>query len=125
MDKRKAVFAAGSPFKPVQHGDRLLVPGQCNNVYIFPGIGLGVIASGARLVTDRMFFVAAEALAGCVEQDSLDRGTIYPPFEEIYSVSTTIAKAVMRVAYRDGLATVPEPADLDVHLASMKYEPEY
>ena len=119
------VFASGSPFDPVEFQGKTYVPGQGNNAYIFPGLGLGIVASGAKLVTDEMFFVAAEVLADQVSEESLDRGTIYPPFKEISNVSAAIAKAVAQVAYDAGLATVPEPDDLGEHIEAMRYRPDY
>jgi len=101
------------------------VPSQGNNVYIFPGVGLGVIASGARHVTDEMFFAAAKALAQEVEASDLEQGRIYPPLARIREVSAAIARAVSEVAYRSGLATNPQPDDIKAHIKSLMYEPTY
>jgi malate dehydrogenase (oxaloacetate-decarboxylating)(NADP+) len=121
----RAIFASGSPFAPVTLGGRTHVPGQGNNAYVFPGVGLGVIACGARLVTDEMFFAAARALAGQVSEEDLDQGLIYPPLTEIREVSAAIAAAVAGVAYRQGLATQPEPEDLLAFIEAQMYEPHY
>src|SRR5512139_1696673 len=75
----RAIFASGSPFPPTSVNGRRCVPGQCNNAYIFPGVGLGVIASGARRVTDRMFSAAALALADQVSRADLESGCVFPP----------------------------------------------
>ena len=121
----RAIFASGSPFPPVTLGDKTYVPGQGNNAYVFPGVGLGAIACGARLVTDEMFFAAAMELAQLVSESDLERGLIYPPLTEIREVSASIAAAVAEVAYRQGLATQPRPDDILAHIEAQMYVPHY
>jgi len=121
----RAIFASGSPFEPVTWEGKTLVPAQGNNVYIFPGVGLGVVACGARRVTDDMFFAAAQALAAMVSEDDLEQGSVYPPLARIREVSAAIAAAVADVAYRGDLATRPRPADLPAYIKSLMYEPRY
>jgi len=121
----RAIFASGSPFAPVTLAGKTYVPGQGNNAYIFPGVGLGAVACGTRLVTDEMFFAAARALAQQVEEEDLERGLIYPPLTEIREVSAAIAAAVAEVAYRRGLATQPKPADLLEYIEAQMYVPRY
>jgi malate dehydrogenase (oxaloacetate-decarboxylating)(NADP+) len=121
----RAVFASGSPFAPVTLNDRTHVPGQGNNAYVFPGIGLGVLVSKARLVTDEMFLAAAKALAGEVCEADLDCDRIYPSLTRIRQVSAKVAAAVASVAYEQDLAAEPQPKDLYNAILSQMYEPRY
>ena len=121
----RAIFASGSPFQPVEHGGWTFTPRQANNAYIFPGLGLGIIACGARRVTDEMFLSAARTLAAAVEGADLRRGALFPPLCRIRDVSAFIAAAVARVAYEQKLATVPEPQDLGALVRAQVYDPTY
>ncbi len=121
----RALFACGSPFDPVSFDGRTFVPRQGNNSYIFPGVGLGVVACGLTRVTDEMFAAAAVALAALVTPSDLEQGSLYPPLAAIRDVSAHIATAVATVAYRRGLASVPAPADLHAFVRSKMYEPCY
>jgi malate dehydrogenase (oxaloacetate-decarboxylating)(NADP+) len=121
----RAIFASGSPFPPVTYQGKTFVPGQGNNAYIFPGVGLGVIASEAARVIDEMFFVAAKTLADLVSEDDLGEGRIYPGLPRIREVSAAIATAVADVAFRRGLTTMSRPADLAAHVKAQMYEPTY
>jgi malate dehydrogenase (oxaloacetate-decarboxylating)(NADP+) len=121
----RAVFASGSPFDPVHVGDQTFVPGQGNNAYIFPGVGMGVVVSGARLVTDEMFSEAAKALADQVTAADLKMGRLYPPLANIREVSAHIAAAVAEVAWRRDLATIDQPEDVLSYVKSQMYQPVY
>jgi len=121
----RAIFASGSPFKPVTLDGKTYIPGQGNNAYVFPGVGLGAIECGTKHVTDEMFFAAAKALANEVTEDDLASGCIYPPLTQIRDVSAVIAAAVAEVAYERGLATVERPDNLLEHMKSRQYEPNY
>jgi len=121
----RAIYASGSPFPPFVLGGRTFVPGQGNNSYIFPGVGLGVVACRARHVTDRMFAEAAKALAGMVLPGDLELGRIYPALSRIREVSAAIAVAVAEVAFRDGLAGLPRPADPGALVRAAMWEPRY
>jgi malate dehydrogenase (oxaloacetate-decarboxylating)(NADP+) len=120
-----ALFACGSPFDPVQLDGRTFVPRQGNNSYIFPGVGLGAIASGAGRVTDEMFMGAARALANLVDEADLDQGSLYPALPRIREVSAHIAAEVAKVAYQRGLATGATPNDMLAHIQSQMYQPDY
>ena len=120
-----AIFASGSPFKPVEFNGKRFVPGQGNNAYIFPGVGLGVIASGSRLVPDEMFLAAAHTLADLVTETDLEQGRIYPSLKQIRDVSVAIALAVVRVAEQNGLATEKLPSDAQSALKALMYQPNY
>jgi malate dehydrogenase (oxaloacetate-decarboxylating)(NADP+) len=121
----RAIFASGSPFPPVSWNGQTFVPGQGNNSYIFPGVGLGVVASEARLVTDEMFLESSKALANEVSKEDLSQGRIYPPLSRIREVSIRIAAAVAEVAYRRGLTPKARPNDLVGSIRSQMYEPVY
>jgi len=120
-----AVFASGSPFAPVELDGRRFVPGQGNNAYIFPGLGLGAIVAGARRITPAMFHVAACALADLVQPQSLAQGSLFPPLTEIRAVSARIATAVATTAYAEGLASRPRPEDLAAAVQAQMYDGTY
>jgi malate dehydrogenase (oxaloacetate-decarboxylating)(NADP+) len=121
----KAIFSSGSPFAPCLWEGRRLVPGQGNNAYIFPGVGLGVTACEARHVSDKMFSEAARVLASCVSDEDLEVSRVYPSLSLIRPVSEKIAVAVARVAFQEGLAGIPEPASLEGLVRSTLWQPVY
>ncbi|KAI5556961.1 hypothetical protein BDE02_18G069100 [Populus trichocarpa] len=124
--KGKAIFASGSPFDPVEYEGKVFVPGQSNNAYIFPGLGLGLVISGAIRVHDDMLLAAAEALAGQIKEEYLAKGLIYPPLSNIRKISVQIAANVAAKAYELGLATrLPRPENLVKHAESCMYSPAY
>jgi malate dehydrogenase (oxaloacetate-decarboxylating)(NADP+) len=123
--KGQVIFASGSPFPACQLEGRTFVPGQGNNSYIFPGVGLGVVATRARHVTDRMFAAAARTLASLVLPEDLEVGRIYPALTRIREVSAHIGTAVAQVAFEDGLAGVPRPDDVAALVKAEMWEPRY
>lgn len=116
------IFASGSPFDPVEYKGVTHVPGQGNNMFIFPGVGLGATLCGAREVTDSMFYVAARTLAEKVTETDLQKGTVYPELNRIREISAAIATATCRLAWDQGLATHPEQNDPD-WCAKQMYQP--
>ena len=121
----RAIFASGSPFDTVRLKGKTYHPGQGNNAYVFPGVGLGIIASGATRVTDEMFLAAAHALADMMENKNLEKGTLYPALAEIRNVSKRIALAVALEVYNSDLASQPRPENLEQHIEEIMYSPHY
>ncbi|MGI9304378.1 MAG: oxaloacetate-decarboxylating malate dehydrogenase, partial [Gammaproteobacteria bacterium] len=121
----RAIFASGSPFPPVVVGGKARRPGQGNNAYIFPGIGLGAVACKASRISDEMFLAAARTLADLVSEEDLAAGAVYPPLSDIRDVSLEIAVAVAGKAYDQELAHAPRPEDLREAIARSMYDPSY
>jgi malic enzyme len=120
----RAVVAAGSPFEPVTYAGRTIQVGQGNNAFIFPGLGLGALLCAAKEVTDTMIAAAARSLEGCVTQDELDSGLLYPSVARLRDAARVVAVAVIEQAVRDGSA-VPMPGNLADVVAAAMWEPVY
>jgi malate dehydrogenase (oxaloacetate-decarboxylating)(NADP+) len=121
----RALYAAGVPFPPVRFGDKTLIPGQGNNLYIFPAVGLAIYAAKPKRVTDEMFIAAARAVADQVTQAELDAGLLYPPQTDILKTEIITAVKVCEVIFDRGLAGVDRPTDLRAFVESQLYKPEY
>lgn len=121
----RALFAAGVPFSPVHYGGKIFVPGQANNLYIFPAIGLAVYATRARRVTDEMFIAAAHGVAEQVTLAELEAGLLYPPQTDILKTEITTARRIIELIFERSLAGVEKPEDLWTFLEAQLYRPEY
>lgn len=123
--KGKAIFTSGSPFAEVQYNGKTLKPGQGNNAYIFPGIGLGAVACRAIKISDEMFLASARTLADMVSAENLDSATLYPPLTSIREASLKIAVALAEKAYEQNLAKEPKPDSLVDAISDQMYQPHY
>ncbi|SHF06850.1 NAD-dependent malic enzyme [Vibrio gazogenes] len=121
----EALVATGSPFEPVMLGDKLYPIAQCNNSYIFPGIGLGVLAANARRVTNEMLMESSRALAECSPLAINGHGSLLPPLEAIHSVSKKIAMAVAKKAIEQGVADAITPEALEQAIERNFWQPVY
>ena len=123
--KGKAVYAAGVQFPPVHYDGQTFLPGQANNFYIFPAIGMAVFATVASRVTDEMFIEAARAVADQVPADSLKQGLLYPLQSNILETEIQTAARVAKLIFDSGLARVARPADMVAFIRDHVYKPEY
>jgi malic enzyme len=121
----RALVATGSPFAPVEIGADRHIVGQANNVYVFPGVGLGAIVVGAREVTDSMFRVAATTLAALVTPERLATGALYPPLSDLRGVSRTIAVAVAREARAAGVGRLLADDAIEAAVDAAMWSPSF
>jgi malate dehydrogenase (oxaloacetate-decarboxylating)(NADP+) len=121
----RAIFASGSPFPPVQINGKTLIPGQGNNVYIFPAVGMAVLATEAKRVTEAMFIIAAKAVAEQVTEENLASGLIYPPTSNIFKASLHAAARIAEYVFDHDLARIPRPDDIEAHIRATAYQPVY
>jgi malic enzyme len=121
----RAIVATGSPFADVEHAGKRHVVGQANNVFIFPGVGLGVAIAETREVTTEMFHIASATLARLVSQERLDVGAIYPHQSELRRVSFEIACAIVRYASEHNLGRRIDPDDVEATVRVAVWNPSY
>ncbi len=121
----RAVFASGSPFEPVALDGRTYIPGQANNAYVFPGIGLAAVSCGLKKLPDELFLAAARSLADSVTADELRDGRTFPALGRIREVSVNIAENLCGKAFDLGIAGEDRPGDIRALLAENVFEPEY
>lgn len=121
----KAIFSGGSPFSPVEYNRKLLVPSQANNVYIFPGIGLGALTAKVSTIPDSLFISAAKALSAQVTENDFQSGSLFPPLKQIKAVTIKVASAVASEAFTLGIANVTKPKILESTIHKNMYTPEY
>ncbi len=121
----KAIFASGSPFAKVSYKGTDFYPGQGNNAYVFPGIGLGALAADASSIPDQLFLEAARALALLVKEEDIKNGSLYPKLTEIRELSLNIAHAVVEKAYDIGVAKGPKPENIKQRILEYMYDPSY
>jgi malate dehydrogenase (oxaloacetate-decarboxylating)(NADP+) len=123
--KGKAIYAAGVQFPPVHYNGQTFLPGQANNFYIFPAVGMAIFATQAKRVTDEMFIEAGQAVADQVPPDLLKQGLLYPLQSDILESEIQTAARVAKLVFDSGLATVPRPTDMIAFIRKHVYKPEY
>ncbi|HLG39429.1 MAG TPA: NAD-dependent malic enzyme [Chitinophagaceae bacterium] len=121
----RAIFASGSPFEPVEFKGKTYYPGQGNNVFIFPAVGLAVFATEAKRVTDGMFIAASHSLSEQITNEDLSKGLIFPPIKNILEVAFKIAVRVAEHIFDNGLAGIQKPPDLESFIRCKMYHPRY
>ena len=123
--KGKAIYAAGVQFSPVHLDGKTFLPGQANNFYIFPAVGLAIYATQAKRVSDEMFIEAAAAVADQVPEDQMKQGLIYPLQSDILEIEIKTAIRVAKLVFDSDLARVSRPDDIDAFIRQQVYKPEY
>jgi len=121
----QAIVATGSPFPPIEINEKIHIPGQANNVFIFPGVGLGCIVAEARQVTNSMFLAAARALAEFVSKERYEQGAVYPDQTDLREVSRHIAEAVVMEAKRLNLGRLIPDDEVESEVRKMMWYPDY
>lgn len=125
VTKGNCLIATGSPFKPVKVNGKERAISQCNNLYVFPGVGLGALVVGTPKITNQMFMAASRALSDLVTEDELKAGQLLPSIENIRQVSAEIALAVAREARERGLGVRADDEQLFKMITKAMWEPKY
>jgi malate dehydrogenase (oxaloacetate-decarboxylating)(NADP+) len=123
--KGKAIYAAGVQFAPVHYNGQTFLPGQANNFYIFPAVGMAIFATQAKRVTDEMFIEAGQAVADQVPADLLKQGLLYPLQSNVLETEIKTAARVAKLVFDSKLAQVDRPADMEAFIRGHVYKPEY
>jgi malate dehydrogenase (oxaloacetate-decarboxylating) len=123
--KGKALAATGSPFPSLEFGGKTIITSQCNNMFIFPGMGLGALVSRTPRITTNMFLRGSRAISGMVSDIQCAAGKLLPDLAEIRSVSATVAKAVALEARDSGLGRILDDRELDKLIAKAQWKPHY
>ena len=126
----RCIFASGSPFDPVRYNGKTYIPSQCNNMFIFPGLGLGAVLSQSRVVSEKMIYASSVAVATDLSQEECDRGMVFPDIERIREVSHSVACKVIKQAREEGICLNTELLDmddqqLDDYITRKMYDPVY
>jgi malate dehydrogenase (oxaloacetate-decarboxylating)(NADP+) len=123
--KGKAIYAAGVQFAPVTYNGQTFLPGQANNFYIFPAVGMAIYATQAKRVTDEMFIEAGQAVADQVPAELLKQGMLYPLQSDILETEIQTAARVAKLVFDSGLARVERPGDMVSFIRKQVYKPDY
>ncbi len=123
--KGKAIYAAGVQFAPVHYNGQTFLPGQANNFYIFPAVGMAIFATQAKRVTDEMFIEAGQAVADQVPSELLKQGLLYPLQSNVLETEIQTAARVAKLVFDAGLARVARPTDMVAFIREHVYKPEY
>src|SRR5262249_44111691 len=121
----KAIYAAGVPFAPVRYNGQTFLPGQANNFFIYPAVGMAIFATQAKRVTDQMFIEAGQAVADQVSSEFLKQGLLYPLQSNVLESEIQTAARVAKLVFDSNLARVARPSNMVAFIRNHVYKPEY